>query len=117
MDYTREDVDRILEASKKATPGRWIVSSEEALIHAPETGNIQYVAMLGDTGNDFGNPWDDTFVTEEVVANAKLIAGVPILAEEVERLRAEIKALKSHANRQPTKHIFSPIDYPTDDMV
>jgi hypothetical protein len=91
MEYTKADVDRILKASKKATPGRWIVSSEEALIHAPETGNIQYVAMLGDTGNDFGNPWDDTFVTEEVVANSKLIAGAPILAEEVKRLREKVE--------------------------
>ena len=94
MDYTQSDIDNLLEAASKATEGPWILSSEEALIHAPELCNVQYIAMLGDTGNDFGNAWDDDFVTDEVFANGRLIAGAPILAEEVKRQRAEIERLQ-----------------------
>jgi hypothetical protein len=100
MDYTQSDVDRILGASRKATPGKWEVCPD---------------------GHGFPTVWsnDDIVVGEEGIfyhsqpideANAILIAGSPILAEEVKRLRAENETLRAELTNWP-------IDYPPDDMV
>lgn len=86
---TEQEVQQI-EAAKaaldKATPGPWRKSQSEALIHAPKGGAVDYIAMLGDTGNDFGNDLDDDFVTEEVTANMSLIAAAPALVRRVQEL-------------------------------
>ena len=93
MDYTREDVDRILEASKKATPGKWRTWSSGGIV---SKGREYIVCFINDNG--------------EEKYNQDLIAGAPILAEEVKRLRAENEKLMGEI-------IAWPIDYPPDDMV
>lgn len=68
------------------TKGPWIIDRDEALIHASESSRIDYIAMLGDEINDFGNSWDDPCMTDEVRANARLIAAAPDLLEALKEL-------------------------------
>jgi hypothetical protein len=92
MDYTQSDVDRILEASRKASPGPWSIEPycEDALIIDAKGELIE------------------TVYTCE--ANAIMFSGALILAEEVKRLKAENETLKAELTNWP-------IDYPPDDMV
>jgi hypothetical protein len=80
MKYTKEDVDKILEASKKATKGPWVclpsgaIYKDGVLIAQAHT----VTAHCGDS---------------ERMSNAELIAGAPVLADEVNRLRVEVERL------------------------
>lgn len=80
MDYTREDVDRILEASKKATRGPWGIANATYL-YGGGVGVYQQIAAF-----DNDDDWE-----EQQGSNRVLCSGAPILAEEVKRLRAEVK--------------------------
>ena len=99
MPNPKEQIDEAIAALPKATPGPWIKSQNEALIHAPEGGALNYIALIGDTGNDFGNGLDDIFITPEVLANMSLIAAAPALARRVVELDAENAALRSLVRR------------------
>jgi len=74
-------------SEQKHTPGPWIIDNQEAFILAPKGSNIEYIASLGDPINDFGNAWDDACMTDEVVANARLIAAAPELLAALEAAR------------------------------
>lgn len=67
----------------KHTPGPWNIDPVEALVASTKI-SIQFVAMLGDENNDFGNTWDDPSMTDEVMANARLIAAAPEMREKIE---------------------------------
>ena len=62
------------------TPGPWNIDPNEALIVSTRI-SVQFIAMLGDAIGDFGNAWDDPCMTEEVKANARLIAAAPDMRE------------------------------------
>lgn len=83
-----------LAARDKATKGPWIKSQQEALIHAPEGSEVGYIAMIGDTGNDFGNPLDDIFVTPEVLANMDIIAAAPDALDWIAKALPYLKGIK-----------------------
>lgn len=78
MDYTKEDVDKILEASEKATFGPWACLPSGAIY---KDGVL--IAQAHSVTVNCGD--------SERMGNAELIAGAPILAEEVKRLRTEIE--------------------------
>ena len=75
MDYTQLDVDNILEASERATSGPWAMAQDSVV--RPATMGAPYLIADIVTYND-----------------AMFIAGAPILAEEVKRLRGELEALQ-----------------------
>lgn len=72
----------------KFTPGPWNIHPDEALI-ASNVNSIQFVAMLGDGINDFGNGWDDPCMTDEVRANARLISAAPDMCEALAKAVAD----------------------------
>lgn len=78
MDYTQEDVDEILEAYKKSTPGPWF-QAQESIVRKSVDHYVIADIMTGE------NRCNDTF----------FISGAPILAEEVLRLRKELQNYKA----------------------
>lgn len=66
------------------TKGPWNIDPNEALIVSTKT-SVQFIAMLGDTINDFGNTWDDPCMTDEVRSNALLIAAAPDMRGVLEK--------------------------------
>jgi hypothetical protein len=77
MDYTQSEVDRILEASEKARKGPWLMEVyDEDILIVDSDGELVETVYTGE-------------------ANARLLAGAPILAEEVKRLREENNELRS----------------------
>ena len=98
MKYTQEDIDKVLEASKLATPGPWFVWSEEG---EDSKGRTRVSVCNEDPSscNEMNNHQCIGTVVgssyEASYATAALTAGAPILAEEVQKLRAEVKALRS----------------------
>jgi hypothetical protein len=99
MNYTREDVDRILEASKKATPGKWEHEyiEGESPIGSINRNDGELLAVVQECRECAGNRVDQRNYRN---ANAEFIAGAPILAEEVTRLRAEIQEMKDEAEQR-----------------
>jgi hypothetical protein len=81
MEYTQDDVTRILEASEKATKGKWHRDIVWGYIRSEDN------SLIVDTDAT------DDCKFQETIDNAELIAGAPILAEEVKRLRRELKDL------------------------
>lgn len=84
MEYTQADVDRILEASEMATIGPWS-NAQDSVVRSATLGDPYLIADIM-TGS---NAYND----------AEFIAGAPILAEEVKRLRAEIANMKEEARQ------------------
>jgi hypothetical protein len=99
MDYTQQDVDRILEASEKATKGNWRVRSTGRHWNNPALEHLEI--CYSD---------DDECICDTVYErpNADLMAGSPILADEVRKLRAENAALKTQIDGLDKW----PIEYP-----
>jgi len=87
MDYTQDEVDRILEASEKATPGPWVIAISAYLL-AINNGDNRQIATF-----DKDDDWE-----EEQGANRMLCSGALILAEEVKRLREENKRVQSESD-------------------
>ena len=79
MEYTQTDVDKILEAAKKASPAPW---------RWDKYGNEFICSYLVDC-----NGLDVHIDEEHNSYSADLMAGAPILASEVERMRVEIDRL------------------------
>ena len=91
MDYTQGDVDRILEASEKATPGEWLQGTDLRQIESVHDGTI-----VCNISGAVSHP--------KVLADSEFIAGAPILAEEVKRLRGECKRLNDVIYRIQSYH-------------
>ena len=93
MEYTQADVDRILEASEKATPGPWkhgyIIS--ESPISTINRQDGELLAVVQECRDHASDRRDQVAYRN---ANALFIAGAPILAEEVKRLRAKNNSLR-----------------------
>ena len=87
MNYTGTDIDKILEASEKATKGSWVCLPSAAIYRDGDLIAQAHVVIshCGDS---------------ERMSNAELIAGAPILAEEVKRLRAELHCLQEIVNTE-----------------
>jgi hypothetical protein len=88
MNYTREDVDRILEASEKATPGMWEPGEGEL-----DGGYLGVFPKGGVIVSPICRVSPLKGLEETDCYNAEFIAGAPILAEEVRRLRTKMGQL------------------------
>lgn len=84
MGYTQQDVDKILEASEKADKGDWRIRKtvDESGDYPFPTYDIIAVYEYGPKG--IGSAYQDPY-------NAIMFFGAPVLAEEVKRLRRELK--------------------------
>ena len=88
MDYTQSDVDKILEASEGATPGPW-----EAGEGKLDGGYMGVFVKDNVMTSPICRVSPIKAMNEEDVYNAYFLAGAPILAEEVKRLRKENERL------------------------
>jgi len=88
MEYTQADVDRILEAGEKATGGPW-----EAGEGKLDGGYLGVFPKDGVMVSPVCRVSPMKGLEESDCFNVEFIAGAPILAEEVKRLRKENEKL------------------------
>ena len=84
MEYTQSDVDRILEASEKANMGPYYITAKNEIFDASKKFCIAEAFDMGCMGDED--------------ANCELLAGAPILSEEVKRLRDKMEHIFAIAN-------------------